>query len=185
MAATSGRKPVAQDHPRRQIPRRHRGQRADITQRRLNTSSPKFRYSSLLSERFRCGKLQKARAGQFIGPHAPYGYRYRPRQDGTCGQLAIDDEEAELVRTLYDWLVGESLTLRQILKRLNFGPWVPRCGRRPWSPSTFHHILSDPVYTGTAYSNRYEYLPARKPRSRSRATRSSRTEPRTRLPLSS
>jgi site-specific DNA recombinase len=121
---------------------------------------------ALLSERFRRGKLQKARAGQFIGPHAPYGYHYRPRQDGTCGQLAIDDEEAELVRTLYGWLVEESLTVRQILRRLNFGPWVPRCGRRPWSPSTVHHILSDPVYTGTAYSNRYEYLPARKPRSR-------------------
>ena len=67
---------------------------------------------------------------------------------------------------LYGWLVDEGLTLRQILRRLNFGPWFPRCGRRPWSPSTVHHILSDPVYTGTAYSNRYEYLPARKPRSR-------------------
>jgi len=46
------------------------------------------------------------------------------------------------------------MTLRQILKRLNFGPWFPRCGRRPWSPSTVHHILADPVYTGTAYANR-------------------------------
>ncbi len=62
---------------------------------------------ALLSERFRRGKLQKARAGQFIGPHAPYGYHYRPRQDGACGQLAVDDEEAELVHTLYGWLVGE------------------------------------------------------------------------------
>ena len=58
---------------------------------------------------------------------------------------------------LYGWLVDERMTIRQILKRLNFGPWFPRCGRRPWSPSVVHHILSEPVYTGTAYANRYEY----------------------------
>lgn len=121
---------------------------------------------ALLSERFRRGKLQKARAGQFIGVHAPYGYRYLPRHEGAPGRLLIDDTEAETVRLLYTWLTEERMTLRQILKRLNFGPWYPRCGRRPWSPSTVHHILSDPVYTGTAYSNRYEYVPAQKPRSR-------------------
>jgi site-specific DNA recombinase len=121
---------------------------------------------ALLAERFRRGKQQKARAGQFIGAKAPYGYRYRPRQDGAAGRLEIDPAEAEVVRMLYDWLVSEGLTLRQILKRLNFGPWFPRCGRRPWSPSTVHHILADPVYTGTAYVNRYEYRIAKKPRSR-------------------
>lgn len=37
---------------------------------------------ALLSERFRRGKLQKARAGQVIAGRAPYGYRYIPRHDG-------------------------------------------------------------------------------------------------------
>jgi len=37
---------------------------------------------------------------------------------------------------------------------------------RPAALVAVHHILSDPVYTGTAYSNHYEYLPSRKPRSR-------------------
>jgi hypothetical protein len=53
LASASGRKPVAQGHPRRQIPRRHRGQRADITQRRLKTSSPNFRYSSTVYQALR------------------------------------------------------------------------------------------------------------------------------------
>jgi site-specific DNA recombinase len=119
---------------------------------------------ALLGERFRRGKLQKARAGQFVGVHAPYGYRYLPRRDGAAGRLLVDDAEAETVRVLYGWLAEERLTLRQILERLNFGPWFPRCGRRPWSPSTVHHILADPVYTGTAYANRYEYVTASKPR---------------------
>src|SRR5215208_2801935 len=109
---------------------------------------------ALLGERFRRGKLQKARAGQFIGVHAPYGYRRLPRRDGAAGRLAVDETEAEVVRMLYGWLAEERLTLRQILKRLNAGPWLPRCGRRPWAAGTVHHILSDPVYTGTAYANR-------------------------------
>src|SRR5690349_5456713 len=107
---------------------------------------------ALLGERFRRGKLQKARAGQFIGVHAPYDYRRLPRRDGVAGRLAVD--EAEVVRMLYGWLTEERLTLRRILERLSAGPWLPRCGRRPWAAGTVHHILSDPVYAGTAYANR-------------------------------
>src|SRR3954462_11944121 len=65
---------------------------------------------------------------------------------------------------LYGWLVDEQTTIRQILKRLNAGPWLPRSGRHAWSPSTVHHILADPIYVGTAYANRYAYVPAAKPR---------------------
>ncbi len=119
---------------------------------------------ALLSERFRRGKLQKARSGHFIGGRAPYGYRYVPKQESTPGHLVLDEAEAAVVRMLYRWLIDERLTIRQILKRLNFGPWYPRSGRHPWSPSVVHHILADPVYAGTAYANRYRYVPPRKPR---------------------
>lgn len=80
---------------------------------------------AVLSERFRRGKLQKARAGQYLGGRAPYGYRYVPRQDQVAGHLVIDETEADLVRMLYGWLIDEQMTIRQILKRLNGGP--PRC----------------------------------------------------------
>jgi len=130
---------------------------------------------ALLSERFRRGKLQKARAGQYLAGRAPYGYRYVPRQDSVAGHLVIDDSEAELVRTLYQWLIDEPMTIRQILKRLNFGPWFPRSGRRPWSPSTVHHILSDPVYTGTAYVNRYDLVLPKKPRAQRKPSSAERS----------
>jgi site-specific DNA recombinase len=119
---------------------------------------------AVLADRFRRGKLQKAREGHVVQARPPYGYRYVPRRDGVPARLLINDTEADLVRQIYAWLVEERLTLRQILKRLNFGPWFPRCGHRPWSPSTVHHIVSDPVYTGTAYANRYEYRAPQKPR---------------------
>jgi len=119
---------------------------------------------AVLGERFRRGKLHKARAGQYVANVAPYGYRYVPNHEGHAGYLVIDEAEAAVVRTLYRWLIDERMTIRQILKRLNAGPWRPRAGKACWSTSVVHHILSDPVYTGTAYVNRYEYVPAVKPR---------------------
>lgn len=119
---------------------------------------------AVLGERFRRGKLQRARDGHYFSGRAPYGYRYVPRHEAVPGHLVVDEPEAELVRILYGWLADEGMTLRQILKRLNFGPHFPRSGRRPWSPSVVHHILADPVYTGTAYANRYRFVPPKKPR---------------------
>jgi len=101
---------------------------------------------AVLGERFRRGKLQKARDGHYQGGCAPYGYRYVPRQEAVPGHLVVDEKEAALVRTLYGWLIDERTTIRQILKRLNAGPDVPRSGRHAWSPSLVHHILADPVY---------------------------------------
>jgi site-specific DNA recombinase len=121
---------------------------------------------ALLGERFRRGKLQKAREGHFIGGRAPYGYRYIPKRDGVPGHLVVDETEAELVRMLYGWLIEERMTVRQILKRLNTGPWLPRSGGSRWSASVVHRILSDPTYAGTAYANRYRYVAPERPRGR-------------------
>src|SRR4051812_20522253 len=119
---------------------------------------------AVLGERFRRGKLQTARDGHYQGGCAPYGYRSVPRQEAVPGHLVVDEKEAALVRTLYGWLIDERTTIRQILKRLNAGSDVPRSGRHAWSPSLVHHILADPVYAGTAYANRYSFVPPRKPR---------------------
>ena len=120
---------------------------------------------AVLAERFRRGKLQKARAGQWIGGQGSYGYRYVPRRDGVPGHLEIDEDEAAVVRMLYRWLIDERMTVRQIIKRLAAGPWRPRNGKRIWSNAVVHRILSDPLYAGTAYANRYAHVAPRKPRS--------------------
>jgi site-specific DNA recombinase len=123
---------------------------------------------AVLGERFRRGKLQKARAGQWLSGEVPYGYRYVCKRDGVPGHVVIDEAEAEVVRTLYRWLIDEQMSVRQISKRLAGGPWRPRCGSRLWSKCVIHHILADPFYTGVAYVNRYAYVV---PRRRRTATR--------------
>jgi site-specific DNA recombinase len=126
---------------------------------------------AVMGERFRRGKLQKAREGHYQCGRAPYGYRYVTRQDNVPGHLVVDECEAELVRMIYGWLTDERMTIRQILRRLNAGPHFPRSGRHPWSPSVVHHILADPVYAGMAYANRYTFVLPKKPR-RDRGPRS-------------
>jgi len=122
---------------------------------------------AVLAERFRRGKLQKARDGHLLSAKPPYGYRYVPRCDAVPGHLVVDSAEAEMVCGLFAWVADEQLSVRQSVRRLNEGPWITRAGRTRWAPSTIHHILSDPVYIGTAYANRYEYVAPKKPRTRS------------------
>src|SRR5690348_5131849 len=64
---------------------------------------------AVLAERFRRGKLQRAREGQIIGAKAPYGYSYEPRRDGRPGCLVINEAEAAMVRQLYNWVADEGL----------------------------------------------------------------------------
>ncbi len=131
---------------------------------------------AVLAERFRRGKLQKAREGHIISSKVPYGYRYAARNGAVPARLVVDEAEAAMVRQLYSWVLQDGLTIRQCMKRLNAGPWVTRSGRKQWSSSVVHHILTDPVYVGTAYANRFEYAVPRQPRRRSRrgAERTSR-----------
>src|SRR5918993_2070556 len=68
---------------------------------------------AVLADRFRRGKLQKAREGQVIAGRASYGYRYIRRQEGVLGHLVIDEAEADLVRQLYGWVADEGLSVRQ------------------------------------------------------------------------
>jgi site-specific DNA recombinase len=119
----------------------------------------------VLAERFSRGKLQRDRAGHWIASEAPDGYHFVPARDGAPAHLEIDPAEAEVVRMLYRWLLDERTTVRQILKRLADSPWRPRCGKRLWSIAVVHRILSEPLYTGTAYANRHVFVVPRKPRS--------------------
>jgi site-specific DNA recombinase len=120
---------------------------------------------AVLAERFRRGKLQKARAGRWGAGRAPYGYRYVPKRDGVPGHLEVDEAEAAVVRMLYRGLIDERMTVRRILQRLAAGPWRPRNGKRLWSHSGVHRIRSDPLSTGTAYAHRHVFVVPRKPRS--------------------
>jgi site-specific DNA recombinase len=107
-----------------------------------------------ITERLRRGKLYKMRHGQLVSPNPPYGYRYIPVSEPGGGRWVPNQVEAEVVRTIYRWYTEDTLTITQIVDRLNAsGGQAPSRGIR-WHYSTVQTILKQPAYTGRAYYNR-------------------------------
>ncbi len=107
-----------------------------------------------IAERLRRGKLYRMRQGQLVSPNPPYGYRYIPVSEPDGGRWIQNPVEAEVVRSIYRWYTTGSLTITQIVDRLNESTdQTPPRGKR-WHYSTVQAILKQPAYTGRAYYNR-------------------------------
>jgi len=107
-----------------------------------------------IRERTGRGRKEKARRGLVVTGPYPYGYRPDPANPG---QLVIHDEEAEVVRTAYRWLVEDHRSLRSIVIELR------RLGIRPrrssqWAASSVRKLLTSPFYIGQAFYNRREKI---------------------------
>lgn len=96
---------------------------------------------------------ENARRGFFNGSKPPYGYKaVETKVIGRTGYrkvLAIDEEEAAIVREIYDLYEGVTaygqMGMKKIVEHLN-----KKCLRRGqlWSMQKVQRILSDSVYTG-------------------------------------
>jgi site-specific DNA recombinase len=102
-----------------------------------------------IRERTLRGKREKALRGLVIG-QVPYGARLA---DAASGTVAIDDQEAAVVRMMYRWLVDEKRSLAAIAQELTALGIRPRRAR-VWAKTSVRRILSDPFYRGAAYFNR-------------------------------
>lgn len=71
----------------------------------------------IIREQMRDGRYRRASEGGYVGGAVAYGYRVE--QDGRRRIIAIDDEEAEVVRRVYRWIVDERLSYYEIARRLN------------------------------------------------------------------
>jgi len=109
-----------------------------------------------IAERFRRGKLYKARNGILFGWNAPYGYRYiRGDKKTIPGSFAIVKEEAETVKMIFSWFVDKQMTIRQVILRLFEQKILPRKNKKGyWSTSTLSRLLRDETYIGKTYFNK-------------------------------
>ena len=57
-----------------------------------------------IADRFRLGKLRKAREGHVVTSHAPYGYLLIPKQGDRHGYYQINEDEAKVVRMIFNWV---------------------------------------------------------------------------------
>lgn len=109
-----------------------------------------------ISERTMRGKMQKAREGMQPGGRPPYGYKLIE-----CKHV-VNEEEAEVVRMVFEWLAKDRMTVRGIQKRLNEMKIPTRKGTTFWQHSTLHRIVREETYTGNWYYNKTVELPSKK-----------------------
>ncbi|RJR29225.1 recombinase family protein [Candidatus Microgenomates bacterium] len=114
-----------------------------------------------IAERFRLGKLRKARDGNVVTSQAPYGYDYILKQGDKQGFYKINTQEAEVVKMIFRWVANERITIRTIVKRLKKMGIKPRKSEREvWNTSTLSTLLRRKDYIGTTYYNRsYAIVP--------------------------
>ena len=94
------------------------------------------------SSKIRQSMQSRAIMGKALG-RAAYGYR-----NGEDGTLVPVEDEAEVVRLIFELYTKERMGMRRIVQHLNDSDIRTRRGGR-WSVVTIHDILKNPVYIGT------------------------------------
>lgn len=108
-----------------------------------------------IAERFRLGKIRKARDGHVVTSQAPYGYDYIPKQASREGYYKINKVEAAVVKMIFQWITTERLTMREIVRRLQDLAIPPRKSKRGvWNTSTLVNMFRNETYIGKAFYNR-------------------------------
>lgn len=116
-------------------------------------------------ERMRRGKLFKARNGVIINGTPLYGYKFiknDPKEPVNC---VVQEDEAKVVRLIWNWFGIDRLSINQIEKRLYDLEIKPRKRKSDfWTKGPIVRILSCDTYvTGKAYYNKSESVVAKNP----------------------
>jgi site-specific DNA recombinase len=108
-------------------------------------------------ERCRRGRLHKARQGSVNAlTAAPFGYRYVRKSETEPARYEIVPLEAERVRGIFEALVHQHTSLREIARMLTAEHVPTRRGAPRWDAATVHTMLRNPAYIGRAAYGRTE-----------------------------
>ena len=123
-----------------------------------------------IAERFRLGKLRKAKDKHIIMSEAPYGYTLVTRKgkpgdtDFVETHLVINQMEAAVVQKVFHWVGNEGLTLRKVVKRLQEQGIKPRKNKDGvWGTTTLSTMLKRETYIGQAYYGMSTAVTPKKP----------------------
>lgn len=103
-----------------------------------------------IKERTMRGKRGKLESGKLVfNPHT-YGFDW----DTDKCMYVIKENEAKVIRLIYDLCINEHLGTRAIAIRLNEMA-IPTARNTIWNPGTVYKILNNEVYHGTHYGLKY------------------------------
>ena len=118
----------------------------DMFERELKRGNEFLEYQKKIMGR---GRLLSVSQGNYLGTFPPYGYDKIFIQEGKrkCPTLAINEEQANVVRMVFDMYVNQDMTFIKIAKYLNELN-IPPAVRKYWSQSTIVAMLTNPHYIG-------------------------------------
>ncbi len=95
------------------------------------------------------GREQSVKSGNYVGSRPPYGYDKTMVMDGRkkCPTLSINEEQANIVRMIFNWFVHDNVGTQYIANKLNdmhINP--PR--NNVWTPDAIRTILENVHYIG-------------------------------------
>src|SRR5258708_7715718 len=121
-----------------------------------------------IAERYRRGKLFRARTGEIVTWKSSYGYRRIPRSAATGrAHHEVYEPEAAVVRRIFTHRAA-GINVREICRRLNADAIPSPTGKPTWGHSTLCRLLRNEAYIGRVYYNRTESVPDRRPTRRNR-----------------
>jgi site-specific DNA recombinase len=102
-------------------------------------------------ERSRRGKRHRAQSGEIsVMSGAPYGYRYIRKTDDAPAAYVVLEEEARVVRRIYEMYTVEGLSIGEITRRINAEGIPTRKASARWERSTVWAVLRNSAYRGVA-----------------------------------
>ena len=118
----------------------------DAFERELKRGNEFLEYTKKIMNR---GKLLSVSQGNYIGSRAPYGYDRVWVMDGKrkCPTLAINEEEANIVRMIFDMYVNQDMGRRAICNHLDSLGVKPPKGKF-WAPPALKDLLENVHYLG-------------------------------------
>jgi site-specific DNA recombinase len=128
-------------------------------------------------ERTRRGRERRVNEGRIMMSRVhPFGYRYIAGEY----RLEVIPEEAMWVVKMYEWLVHEGSSLREIARRLEANNVPTKGGADHWYAGVVQHILANEVYAGTWHFGKRAAVEPKAPKkaNRSRVKSSRELKPR-------
>lgn len=118
----------------------------DFFERELKRGNEFLEYQKKIMNR---GRLLSVQQGNYLGSIPPYGYDKAVVMDGKrkCPTLAINEEEANVVRMIFDMYVNDDMGRTNICHRLDKMGIKPAKGKY-WSPAFLKTMLENVHYIG-------------------------------------
>lgn len=118
----------------------------DAFERELKRGNEYLEYFKKIQNR---GRLESVKAGNYLGSIPPYGYRKTVVMDGKrkCPTLEIVEDEAQVVRMIFDWYVNQDIGLPTICNKLDAMHIPPPKGKH-WSYPALKDMVANIHYIG-------------------------------------